>query len=83
MSPQFVDFNADGHLDIVAGTFDGSPHVSLGSAEGFQEPSHILNAKQERILLNMFWDYDAKEWKYLNREDQQQITSAFAFDWGR
>ncbi|MCB9891532.1 MAG: VCBS repeat-containing protein [Planctomycetes bacterium] len=81
MSPQFVDFNGDGHLDIVAGTFDGSPHVSLGSEKGFQEPGHILDADGKRILFNMFWDYDKKEWVYQDPNDHQQCTSAFAYDW--
>lgn len=50
MSPQFVDFDADGRLDIVAGTFDGSPHVARGSAEGWRAPEQILDASGARIV---------------------------------
>ena len=41
MGSQFVDFNTDGHLDYITATFDGSPHVSYGSAEGFGAPERI------------------------------------------
>ena len=81
MSPQAVDFNADGHLDIVAGTFDGSPHVAFGSKKGFAQPVHILDKKGRRILFNQFWDYKQRKWIYLDRKDRRQCTSAFAFDW--
>ena len=78
MTPQFVDFNADGFVDIVTGTFDGSPHVSFGSADGFGEPTHILDRDGERMLLTQFWDYEEKQWKGL---EGPQCISAVAFDW--
>ncbi|MCA8938161.1 MAG: VCBS repeat-containing protein, partial [Planctomycetes bacterium] len=81
MSPQFVDFNADGHVDIVAGTFDGSPHVAFGSKEGFAQPSHILDSNGKRIVFNQLWDYELKKWVYNDPEDKAQCTSAFAYDW--
>lgn len=88
MSPQFVDFDADGHLDIVAGTFDGSPHVAFGGKDGFAQPTQILDAAGARIVLNQFWDYDDEEWVDTHRCDPPAPklpgghgTSAIAFDW--
>ncbi len=73
-----MDFNADGHIDIVTGTFDGSPHIALGTKDGFEEPTHILDDKGKRILLGQYWDHDEASWTNL---DQPQCTSAIAFDW--
>jgi hypothetical protein len=86
MSPQFVDFDADGRLDIVAGTFDGSPHVAIGSAEGWRQPDQILDAKGQRIVLNQFWNFDTKRWDETKRCDVEdalhgQATTAVAMDW--
>ncbi len=77
MLPQFVDFNADGFVDIVTGTYDGSPHVALGSAEGFTKPTHILDRDGNRMILEMYWDHTADTW---NMGDEH-CTSAAAFDW--
>src|SRR5262245_11580325 len=88
MSPQFVDFDGDGALDIVAGTFDGSPHVAYGSKEGFAQPVSILDAAGQRIVLNQFWNYESAKWDETRRCDVAgssppigQATSAVAFDW--
>ena len=88
MSPQFVDFNSDGHLDIVAGIFDGSPHVAWGSDKGWKQPEQILDRADARIVLNNFWNFDAKKWDTTNRCDPagqtlsgELLTSAFAWDW--
>jgi len=86
MSPQFVDFDADGHLDIVAGTFDGSPHVALGSRDGWRQPQQILDASGARIVFNQFWNFDTKQWEETKRCDLEgavhgQLTSAVGFDW--
>ena len=88
MSPQFVDFDHDGHLDVVAGTFDGSPHVALGSAAGWQKPTTILDGQGQRIMMNQFWNYDEKKWDSTHRCDPLGIhdlaghlTSAFAWDY--
>jgi hypothetical protein len=94
MSPQFVDFNGDGHLDIVAGTFDGSPHVALGDGKHWQQPHTILDKNGERVVLNAFWNFDEKKWDATDRCNPEQnmptkggqpaeghLTSAIAMDW--
>jgi hypothetical protein len=88
MSPQFVDFDNDGRLDIVAGIFDGSPHVAFGTDKGWKQPEQILDRDGQRIMLNMFWNFDTKKWDETKRCDPRgivlekgQCTSAFAFDW--
>jgi FG-GAP-like repeat len=86
MSPQFVDFDGDGRLDIVAGIFDGSPHVALGTQKGWAQPQQILEASGERIVLNQFWNFDTKRWDETQRADlpgaqKGHLTSAVAFDW--
>ena len=88
MSPQFVDFDADGHLDIVAGTFSGSPWIARGSAEGWQQPEMILDAEGERIVANQFWCYEEEKWLDTKRCDPREgapgsghVTSAFACDY--
>ncbi len=87
MAPQFVDFNADGNVDIFTATFDGSPHVAFGSPEGFQVPQRIMDANGERVLLTQFWNYESKEWDDTDRtidsnsDGQLHCISALAFDW--
>jgi hypothetical protein len=88
MSPQFVDFNGDGQLDIVAGTFDGSPHVAFGTDKGWKQPEQILDRDGQRILLNEFWNFDTKKWENTKRCDSPNqalgsghMTSAVAMDW--
>jgi len=90
MSPQFVDWNGDGHIDIVAGTFDGSPHVAFGTSDGFLQPVDILDRDGARIVLNQFWNYDSKKWDETDRCDpaggapaKGHCTSAWALDWDR
>lgn len=87
MSPQFVDYDGDGHLDIVAGTFDGSPHVAFGSKAGWRQPEEILDRDGKRIVLNQFWNYETKKWDTTKRCDAPgttrsgHLTSAVLFDW--
>jgi hypothetical protein len=87
MSPQFVDFDGDGRLDIVAGIFDGSPHLVRGTEKGWAKPEQILDRNGKRIVLNAFWNFDTKKWDETNEfdapghGDKAHMTSAVAFDW--
>src|SRR5690349_11568018 len=86
MSPQFVDFDGDGKLDIVAGIFDGSPHLARGTDKGWLQPEQILEASGARIVFNQFWNFDTKRWDETTRSDLEgarpgHLTSAVAFDW--
>ncbi len=69
MSPQFVDFDEDGELDIVAGIFDGSPHLVRGTEQGWGEPQQILDKNGARIVLNAFWNFDTKKWDRTTKFD--------------
>jgi hypothetical protein len=81
MSPQFVDFDHDGHLDIVTATYDGSPHISLGSADGFAKPVHVLDDAGKRITLRQWYDWQAKAYQQATAQAPGRLTSALAFDW--
>ena len=81
MGAQFVDYDADGRSDLFTATYDGSPHVSLGSEKGFLEPRRVLDAKGERVMLQAFWDYDAEQWSENKAQPKGHCTSAAVFDW--
>ncbi|MAG58103.1 MAG: hypothetical protein CMJ83_17595 [Planctomycetes bacterium] len=87
MGSQFVDLNADGHLDYLSATFDGSPHVSYGSAKGFAEPVRLKDAQGQRILITAFWNYDDRAHQTTGRSmmtddvPKERCISALAFDW--
>ncbi len=86
MGSQFVDLDADGHLDYLAATFDGSPHLSRGSKEGFGKPEQLLDAKGRRILISHIWDWEAKSHKVDGRAldasppPTERCVSAWAHD---
>ncbi|MCP3918828.1 MAG: VCBS repeat-containing protein [bacterium] len=87
MGSQFVDINGDGHLDYLTATFDGSPHISYGSATGFSKPERVMDAQGQRIVISSFWNYDAEEHQQTGRSMpdgrsvRERCISALAFDW--
>jgi hypothetical protein len=82
-----VDFNADGQLDLVMGTFEGVAYLVPGSRTGFQEPQRILDAAGKPILLSAFWNYDTKKWDNADRSPrgqkypQDHCIAVVAVDW--
>ena len=87
MGSQFVDLNADGHLDYLTATFDGSVHVAYGSEKGYATPVHLKDAAGERIIIASIWNDDARKHESLGRSMpdgtavRQRCISALAFDW--
>ncbi len=87
MGSQFVDFNGDGHLDYLSATFDGSPHISYGSPEGFAKPERLKDAQGNRILISYFWNYEDRQHQKIGRSMPdgkpagERCISAVAFDW--
>jgi hypothetical protein len=87
MGSQFVDFNADGHLDYLTATFDGSPHLSYGGPGGFTEPIHLKDAQGRRIIISTF--HNDETWTDENlgyampdgKPREERCISAWAFDW--
>lgn len=87
MCPQLVDFNADGHKDIVVGTFEGVAFLVPGSKDGFGEPERILDVDKQTILLSMFWNRTDNKWDNADRSPagekhpQDHCISVVAVDW--
>src|SRR5690606_27580252 len=82
-----ADINADGHLDMLAATFDGSPSIAWGSKEGWATPELMKDVKDQRLIISSIWDYDEKTHTDLDRalpegvKPGERCISAFAFDW--
>ena len=81
MSSQFVDINADGHKDIVCGSFSGTPQVIMGSKNGFAEPVAMKDCNDETILIAAFWNDESEEWDKTDRANSEgHCTSTFPID---
>jgi hypothetical protein len=87
MCPQLVDFNADGHQDLVVGTFEGVAFLVPGSANGFKSPERILDNKGRHILLSAFWNKETNKWDSTDRSAKgasnpgDHCISVAAVDW--
>lgn len=86
MNLQFADFNADGHEDIVTATWEGTPFLVAGSADGWQKPAHITDKNGAKIYLSRYYDFDANKYdnaKYGEGDetiDGDHLISALAWD---
>ncbi|MDP7033285.1 MAG: VCBS repeat-containing protein [Planctomycetota bacterium] len=82
MSLQFVDFNADGHEDILTAVWEGNVYLVPGSKDGFGKPEYVKDAQGNRILLSRYYDRTAR--KYLSADPnkpKEHLVSAIAWDW--
>lgn len=77
-----MDINADGHKDILVGSFSGSPYLIQGGEEGFGEPEPIMDSSDQAVLISKFWNKEDKKWDETDRaESEGHCTSASAVDW--
>ena len=87
MGSQFVDLNADGHLDYISATFDGSAHVSYGSKDGFDEPQLVNDSAKDRVIVSTYWCYEGEDHIDTGRSlpdgkgTGERCISALGFDW--
>jgi len=87
MSSQFVDFNADGHLDFIAATYEGTVFLVAGSEDGWGQPQHLEDAKGRNIVISLYYDMEDNKYKNANRSPEGQkdsgdhCVSATVFDW--
>ena len=88
MTPQLVDFNADGYQDMVMATFEGTAFLVQGTRDGFKDPVHIKDKQDSLIRISMYWNLDDSEYQYVDRsadgEDyvkEHHMTSMNVVDW--
>ncbi|MCH2181138.1 MAG: FG-GAP-like repeat-containing protein [Mariniblastus sp.] len=82
MSSQLVDMNADGHNDILVGSFSGVPQLILGNQDGYGQPGPILDAEGETVLIKAFWNDEENKWDETDRAGSEgHCTSVAAVDW--
>ena len=87
MSSQFVDFNADGHLDFITATYEGTVFLVTGSDDGWGEPQHLKDFKGRNVVISLYYDMEDNEYKNANRSPKGQkdsgdhCVSATVFDW--
>jgi hypothetical protein len=82
-----VDFDADGHADIITATYEGTAFIVRGGESGWSQPEHLLDAQGRHIVLSLY--YDTKENKYKNAErspegkenPKDHCVSASVMDW--
>ncbi|MEM7261846.1 MAG: VCBS repeat-containing protein [Planctomycetota bacterium] len=93
MCPQFVDFNADGHFDLVMGTFEGVTYLVPGTGDdytkglAYRDAVRVKDEKGDPILISAFWNFDAKKWDHAEHHapddegTKDHQISAVAVDW--
>lgn len=67
MTPQLVDFNSDGHKDMIAATFEGTVFLIEGSPDGWKQPVHIKDVNGSNIRIQFYYDTDKGEYASVDR----------------
>ncbi len=90
MTPQLVDFNLDGHKDMIAATFEGTVFLIEGSPEGWKQPVHIKDVNDSNVRIQLYYDTDKDEYASVDRTNSEyevvgdgHCTSVTAVDWDR
>jgi len=87
MCPQFVDFDGDGYTDIITATYEGTPFIVRGSAEGWRQPEHLEDSQGRNIVLGFFYNMETNRYETVDRSPEgkknkeDHCVSAAAFDW--
>ena len=78
MSSQLVDIDADGHMDILAGSFSGVPQLIKGSKTGFHDPANMMDSSGETVLIADFWNDETNEWDKTDRAKSEGHCTSVA-----
>ncbi|MEM7456468.1 MAG: protein-disulfide reductase DsbD domain-containing protein [Planctomycetota bacterium] len=88
MTPQLVDFDADGNRDMVMATFEGTVFLVEGTDDGYNQPVHIKDKNDELVRIAFYWNLDDGEYQSVNRavegetyHEGHHMTSSAMVDW--
>jgi len=87
MCPQLVDFEGDGRLDLVMGTFEGTAFVLPRGETGYGAWRRITDREGRNVQLSLFWNRETESWDNADRSpagapnEPDHAISAVLVDW--
>jgi hypothetical protein len=87
MCPQLADFDNDGRLDLVMGTFEGTAFVVPRAENGWAPWKRIIDSAGRNVLLSAFWNRETEAWDSADRSPEgaknpeDHAISAVVVDW--